>query len=75
MTSDNARHITLHNGVKAQLAFSDREYENRLHRLRGLMAASQVDAVLLTSTGEWEIWAGSPARLVGHRDRPVESAR
>ena len=27
------------------------------------------NAVLLESTGEWEIWAGSPARLVGHRNR------
>lgn len=27
------------------------------------------NAVLLTSTGTWEIWAGSPARLVGYRDR------
>ena len=27
------------------------------------------NAVLLESTGEWEIWAGSPARLVGHRTR------
>ena len=26
------------------------------------------NAVLLESTGEWEIWAGSPARRVGHRD-------
>jgi serine O-acetyltransferase len=26
------------------------------------------NAVLLGSTGEWEIWAGAPARLIGHRD-------
>ncbi len=26
------------------------------------------NAVLLQSTGEWEIWAGSPARLVGKRE-------
>jgi serine O-acetyltransferase len=26
------------------------------------------NAVLLQSTGEWEIWAGVPAKLVGHRD-------
>ena len=26
------------------------------------------NAVLLQSTGEWEIWAGVPARLVGERD-------
>lgn len=27
------------------------------------------NAVLLQSTGEYEIWAGSPARCVGHRPR------
>ncbi len=26
------------------------------------------NAVLLQSTGEWEIWAGAPARCVGKRD-------
>jgi serine O-acetyltransferase len=26
------------------------------------------NAVLLESTGEWEIWAGMPARCVGQRD-------
>lgn len=31
------------------------------------------NAVLLESTGEWEIWAGAPARLVGHR-RPDADA-
>ncbi len=28
------------------------------------------NAVLLQSTGEWEIWAGIPARKVGERPRP-----
>ena len=28
------------------------------------------NAVLLESTGEYEIWAGSPARCVGYRPRP-----
>ncbi len=28
------------------------------------------NAVLLESTGEWEIWAGVPARRVGARPRP-----
>ncbi len=32
------------------------------------------NAVLLESTGEYEIWAGSPARCVGQRPRPEESA-
>jgi len=27
------------------------------------------NAVLLQSTGEWEIWAGMPAKLVGYRDQ------
>jgi serine O-acetyltransferase len=27
------------------------------------------NAVLLQSTGEWEIWAGIPARCVGHREQ------
>ena len=27
------------------------------------------NAVLLQSTGEWEMWAGMPAKLVGQRDR------
>ena len=29
------------------------------------------NAVLARSTGPWEIWAGNPARLVGHRKPPV----
>lgn len=29
------------------------------------------NAVLTQSTGDWEIWAGSPARKVGERARPV----
>lgn len=34
------------------------------------------NAVLTESTGDWEIWAGSPARKVGERQRPaaVEAA-
>jgi len=31
------------------------------------------NAVLLESTGEWEIWAGLPARRVGQRPRPAVS--
>lgn len=30
------------------------------------------NAVLLQSTGEWEIWAGVPARCVGRRPPPAE---
>jgi len=45
----------------------------RLRVGRGTVVGA--NAVLLESTGEWEIWAGSPARCVGHRDRPVEAVR
>jgi serine O-acetyltransferase len=45
----------------------------RLRVGRGTIVGA--NAVLLDSTGEWEIWAGSPARLVGHRDRPAGSVR
>ena len=30
------------------------------------------NAVLLESTGEWEIWAGAPARKIGTRPRPAD---
>ena len=33
---------------------------------RGTMVGA--NAVLLETTGEWEIWAGAPARCVGKRD-------
>ena len=33
------------------------------------------NAVLLNSTGEDEIWAGIPARLVGRRQTPAEQTR
>jgi serine O-acetyltransferase len=33
------------------------------------------NAVLTQSTGEWEIWAGSPARCVGRRPDPRPSRR
>jgi serine O-acetyltransferase len=32
------------------------------------------NAVLLENTGEYEIWAGSPARRVGERPRPEDEA-
>lgn len=31
------------------------------------------NSVLRQSTGEWEIWAGIPARKIGQRDRPRRS--
>ncbi len=33
------------------------------------------NAVRLQSTGEWEIWAGIPARKVGERPRTMDRAR
>jgi serine O-acetyltransferase len=35
----------------------------------GRGAVIGANAVLLESTGECEIWAGAPARCIGHRDR------
>ncbi|MEX5297039.1 aminopeptidase P family N-terminal domain-containing protein, partial [Kocuria sp. CPCC 205268] len=40
---------TLHNGQKEQLTFSDAEFERRLSGLRKIMAAKDLDAVILTS--------------------------
>ncbi len=48
----------LQNGSKAQLAFSDAEYENRLSKLRALMASSDVDAMLLTSMHNIAYYSG-----------------
>ena len=39
----------LHNGRKTELTFSDTEMERRLHGLRSIMAAKELDAVVLTS--------------------------
>ncbi len=35
----------------------------------GAGAIVAANAVLLTSTGDWEVWAGSPAKKVGDRTR------
>ncbi len=48
----------LNNGEKAPLPFSDNEYENRLARLRGLMAERGVDAMLLTSMHNIAYYSG-----------------
>ena len=48
----------LPNGDKARLPFSDAEYENRLGRLRQLMAAQNVDAMLLTSMHNIAYYSG-----------------
>ncbi len=41
--------VTIHNGEKAARVFSDTEIEGRLTRLRALMAANNIDAILFTS--------------------------
>ena len=48
----------LNNGAKAPLPFSDTEYENRLARLRELMSAQDVDAMLLTSMHNVAYYSG-----------------
>ena len=47
--SELERLKTLHNGTKQQLTFSDAEFERRLTGLRTIMAAKELDAVILTS--------------------------
>ena len=48
----------LHNGSRAQLPFSDAEYETRLGKLRELMERSGVDAMLLTSMHNIAYYSG-----------------
>ncbi len=48
----------LHNGDKAKLPFSDHEYETRLAKLRALMEASGVEAMLLTSMHNIAYYSG-----------------
>ncbi len=48
----------LHNGSKAQLPFSDAEYEGRLGKLRALMSSSDIDAMLLTSMHNIAYYSG-----------------
>jgi creatinase len=48
----------LQNGSKANLPFSNAEYENRLTKLRSLMNSSGVEAVLLTSMHNIAYYSG-----------------
>ncbi len=48
----------LHNGDKAKLPFSDHEYGTRLAKLRALMEASGVEAMLLTSMHNIAYYSG-----------------
>lgn len=51
-------YFQLQNGNKANLPFSNAEYENRLHKLRGLIESSGVDAMLLTSMHNIAYYSG-----------------
>ena len=46
------------NGVKANLPFSDREYENRLKGLRKIISEKNLDAVILTSMQNVAYYSG-----------------
>ena len=48
----------LHNGCKAQLPFSDTEYEARLGKLRELMVSQGINAMLLTSMHNIAYYSG-----------------
>ncbi len=48
----------LHNGDKANLPFSDAEYEIRLGKLRALMAGNNIEAMLLTSMHNIAYYSG-----------------
>ncbi len=50
--------LDLPNGEKAKLPFADAEYEGRLTALRGLLAAHDVDAMLLTSMHNIAYYSG-----------------
>ena len=56
--SQRPEFFALQNGEKASLPFSDAEYENRLRRLRQLMSAADVDAMLLTSMHNIAYYSG-----------------
>ena len=56
--SQRPEFFALQNGAKANLPFSDAEYENRLSGLRQLMDSSGVDAMLLTSMHNIAYYSG-----------------
>ena len=60
MTEDMARRrsFVCHNGEKAPLPFSTAEYDGRLARLRQIMAARDLPAVLLTSMHNIAYYSG-----------------
>ena len=40
--------FTLHNGDKAKLPFSDKEYQTRVDSLREVMSKNNLDMIILT---------------------------
>ena len=56
--TDRPEFFQLHNGSKANPAFSDAEYENRLGNLRTLMSNSGVEATVLTSMHNIAYYSG-----------------
>lgn len=55
---DRPRTFISHNGGKAKLPFSDQEYENRLVKLRQLMADRDIPAILFTSMHNIAYYSG-----------------
>ena len=58
VTNTRPEFFELHNGSKAPLPFSDKEYENRLLSLRKMMVDSGVAAVVLTSMHNIAYYSG-----------------
>ena len=56
--NNRTRFFTCHNGDKAALPFSDAEYERRLGKLRAIMTARDIPAVLLTSMHNIAYYSG-----------------
>ena len=50
--------FNLHNGSKAALPFTDKEYENRLKGLREIISRENLDAVILTSMQNIAYYSG-----------------
>ena len=62
-------HIVIEDDVVLSVGAKILCKEGELRVRRGTVVGA--NAVLLESTGEWEIWAGIPARCVGKREQSV----
>ena len=58
MTDNRTEFARFHNGEKAELPFSDAEYDARLNGLRTIMAEAGVDAAVLTSMHNIAYYSG-----------------